>query len=244
MNNRTHDEVWESLGAEDADWAVASTPGMKHGRWSSQLQEFYDTGRARVDEALALLPELRFHRALDWGSGTGRLSFALAERFENVTCVDISTTMLTTLRERAGERGITNLEPRHLDDFKPSSDHDFALCLITLQHFPDRQSVAAALAAMVGSLRPGGVLLAEIPVRPLTLKYRVQPRLQAYRALRKLGVSPSRLHRFGLSGISMLCVPQSWTEEVVREAGAEMLRTLARRGTSHEQVYYVARRRQ
>lgn len=241
---RGPDDVWESLGEQDADWAVASAPGKKHGGWHDDLDAFYAEGAERVAEALARVPgEAATGRALDWGSGTGRLSFALAQRFGEVTCVDVSRSMLATLTERAAARGISNLRPRHLTVFEPAADHDFALSLITLQHFPDRAAVAEALQQMTHALRPGGHLVAELPLRPLSLRYRMQPRLQAYRVARRLGGSPAWLHRHGLSGISMLCAPVAWVTGVLEAAGADLLRVDERVGTSHVQAHYVARRR-
>lgn len=243
MDDKVQAEVWQSLGEVDADWAVASTPGKKHGAWLKDLDSFYATGANSVEDALRLVPETRRERALDWGSGTGRLSFALAAVFAHVTCVDASTSMLTTLQDRAKDRGIENVDCIHTDSFIPSSNHDFALSLITMQHFPDLRTVEAAISCMVGSLRKDGHLLVELPLRPHNLRYRVQPRLQAYRLLRRFGVSPRALHQHGLSGISMLCASKDWVVHAMETAGAECVGIHERRGTSHQQAYYVARRK-
>lgn len=238
-----HAEVWNSLGVVDPDWAVVSMPDKRHGAWANSLEEFYASGEARVREALAMVPALQFTRALDWGSGTGRLSFALASRFKEVTCVDASTTMLAKLNERARQRNVGNVRTVQASEFVSSEDHDLALCLITLQHFRDRQSVAAALRAMIIALRPGGYLIAELPLRPHNIRYRVQPRLQVYRAMRLMKFKPAALHTIGLSGISMLCAPTTWVSETITQSGADIVEIQERRGTSHQQAYYVARRR-
>jgi SAM-dependent methyltransferase len=242
MGDQMHTEVWQSLGEQDPDWAVVSTPGKEHGGWLTELDRFYAEGRDRVSEALALLPsEPHHHRALDWGSGTGRLSFALRQAgFERVTCVDISTTMLERLAERAEERDIDGLDLTVVSDFTPQGDHDLALSLITLQHFPSRATVAAAVESMMASLRIGGYLVIEIPLRPHTLRYRIQPRLQVYRALRKVGVNPKWLHAHGLSGISMLCIPSSWVVDLLERGGMQLLQIRERRGTSHQMAHYAA----
>jgi SAM-dependent methyltransferase len=237
-----HIEVWESLGRQDPDWAVEARPDKRYGGWSEDLAGFYQSGEDRVREALALIPHLEYGRAVDYGSGTGRLSFALATRFDEVTCVDISRSMLALLRERAAERGIANLNPTVTEDFLPRGDSDLALSLITLQHFPSRKAVAEALRSMVASLRPGGKLLVEIPLRPHTLRYRMQLRLHAYRVLRTLGIPPTTLHTHGLSGMRMLWIRRSWVARVLDDAGAQVLLVHERRGTSHQQAYYVAER--
>lgn len=242
MGDHMHTEVWQSLGEQDPDWAVVSTPGKEHGGWLNELDRFYAEGADRVAEALALLPsEPEKDRALDWGSGTGRLSFALRNvGFERVTCVDISTTMLERLAERAAERGVDGLDLTVVSDFTPSGNHDLALSLITLQHFPSRTAVAAAVDAMMASLKIGGFLVIEIPLRPHTLRYRMQPRLQVYRVLRKFGVAPKWLHSHGLSGISMLCIPSSWVVDLLERGGMQLLQISERRGTSHQMAHYAA----
>ena len=53
---------------------------------------------------------------------------------------------------------------------------------------------------------------------------------------------PERLHDWGFSGMSMLCVPRRWVEEVVRSAGASMLEVREHRRTTHQQAWYAARR--
>lgn len=236
-------EVWQSLGEQDPDWAVESKPERIHGGWADDLETFYATGRDRVEQALSLVPTVGNGKAIDWGSGTGRLAFTLAERFGRVTCVDISTSMQATMRARAAERQIANLDIVHVDDFEADASHDFGISLITMQHFPDRATVESALRAMVEGLKPGGWLVVEIPESAHTLRYRIQPRLQAYRLLRMLGISPKTLHARGFSGIRMLCIPRSWVVNVLAGAGAEVTRTTEYRGTSHQFVWYVATKR-
>lgn len=238
-----HNEVWRSLGAQDPDWAVESAPGRKHGGWSGDLDLFYEIGRQRISEVLSAVPDVTFGAALDWGSGTGRLSFALAERFARVSCVDISDTMLATLQARASERSIDNLRRVLLPDFIGEGDHDLVVSLITLQHLPSREAVVDAIEKMVGGLRSGGYLYIDIPCRPHNLRYRLQPRLQVYRLLRRSGVAPHRLHRWGFSGISMLCVPKAWTINALETAGMVITELGETRFTTHQQVYYVARKK-
>lgn len=242
MNQNIDTEVWQSLGEQDADWAVESRPERKHGGWKGHEDEFYETGRLRVMQALSLVPGVGREKAIDWGSGTGRLSFTLAQEFEWVTCVDISTSMQSALAERAEERGIANLDLTLVGDFVGEADHDFGLSLITMQHFPDRETVRSAIEAMVQSLKPGGQMVIEIPASAHTLRYRVQPRLKLYRLLRRLGFSPKNLHARGLSGIKMLCIPREWVEDVLESAGAPVTKVTEYRGTSHQFVWYVARK--
>src|SRR5665213_2524738 len=93
------------------------------------------------------------------GSGTGRLSFALAEHFMTVTAADISGPMLGVLEQRARDRSVVGVRTVHLDDLVPAADHDLALSLLVLQHLQDRAAIEAALGLMVRCLRPGGWLV-------------------------------------------------------------------------------------
>jgi len=224
-------EVWQSLGEQDADWAVESRPERKHGGWAGHEDEFYETGRIRVMQALSMVPDVLRGKAIDWGSGTGRLSFTLAEEFEEVTCVDISTSYLAALAERAEKRGVSNLDLTPVEDFVGMADHDFGLSLITMQHFPDREVVRSTIEALVDSLKPGGQMVIEIPASAHTLRYRVQPRLKLYRVLRRLGFSPKSLHARGLSGIKMLCIPKDWVVGALESAGASVTQVTEYRGT-------------
>jgi SAM-dependent methyltransferase len=240
-----HHEVWESLGSEDPDWAVLTDPRLRHGGWQDHLDDFYASGRAEVEDILAGLPPgTRLDRAIDWGSGTGRLTFALLEVFSQVTAVDVSRSMLGTLMGRAHKLDLgARLTPTVLGDMRPASDHDLAVSLLVLQHLGTRAEVAAALRTLVACVRVGGHIVVEIPDRPMTIKARVQPRFQVYRLLRAVGVSPAALQRHGLSGISMRCLAQGLVGATLRDSGAELLGAPKQRSDgAHRYVRYTARR--
>ncbi|HTY72444.1 MAG TPA: SAM-dependent methyltransferase, partial [Actinomycetes bacterium] len=75
-------EVWESLGESDPDWAVLTDQRRRNRGWENDLDAFYATGSAEIRDVLAALPAgVGRGVAVDWGSGTGRLTFALAEHF-------------------------------------------------------------------------------------------------------------------------------------------------------------------
>ena len=241
---RRHREVWEALGRTDPDWAVLTDPHRRQGKWAPDLEAFYATGREEVEQVLADLPAGAGRaRATDWGSGTGRLSLALAQRFSQVTCVDVSDAMLAALTARAAERGVTNVRGVRVEDLQPAGDQDLVLCLLVLQHLPDRAAVLVALESMVACLAVGGRVVAEVPDRGLTLRARLQPRYHAYRALRLVGVAPPWLHGHGLSGISMVSVDSEVVRSTLQRAGASVEQArVVRPGDGHRYVRYVARR--
>ena len=197
-------DVWEFLGETDADWAVASAPGKQHGAWEDSMAEFYESGRRRVDEVLGLLPASPGCDAvLDYGSGTGRLSFALADRFTTVTAADVSRSMLSLLAERARDRGLA-IDTVDLRTQRPRAGHDLAVSLITLQHMEHMDVVDDALAVIADAIRPGGFVVIDFPLPPQGWRRSFQPRYRLFRALRRLGLPHGSLYRMGLSGISML----------------------------------------
>src|SRR5690606_32735946 len=95
-----HRRQWEALGASDPYWAVLTDPTKRHGKWDKE--EFFRTGAREIDGALsraaAFGMPIRSGIALDYGCGVGRLTRALAERFERVIGVDISAAMLAQAR--------------------------------------------------------------------------------------------------------------------------------------------------
>jgi SAM-dependent methyltransferase len=108
--------------------------------------------------------DIRRGTALDFGCGAGRLTLPLASRFEHVTGVDASRTMLTRARELAAAAGISNIDfraGRSTAIELPSGSHDFALSLITLQHLPARAQLRY-IAELARVLAPGGVAVVQV----------------------------------------------------------------------------------
>jgi 2-polyprenyl-3-methyl-5-hydroxy-6-metoxy-1,4-benzoquinol methylase len=236
-------QVWESLGAIDPDWAVLTDRDKRHGGWESNLAAFYKTGERMVATLLDLLPtSITRGSALDWGSGTGRLTFALARRYERVTGVDVSAAMLRLARRRAEELGITNVTFAHSDDHVAARDYDLVLSARVLQHLPDATTVKETLSRMVKALADDGWLVVEIPTRARTIRASVQPRLRAYAILRRLGLRPSILHRCGLSGISMLTVSPVHVHAWLAEHGLVVVEQRAHVERGYEYGRYAARR--
>lgn len=153
---------WERLGDKDPLWAVLVRPGTKNGGWDEQ--EFLATGRAEVEASLAHLAALGVrpgtHTALDFGSGAGRLSLALAEHFEHVIGVDVSPGMVAKARslDTTGGRCTFVLNPR--DDLSLFDDAsvDLTYSSLVIQHLPPEQA-RTALRELARVTRPGGALV-------------------------------------------------------------------------------------
>jgi SAM-dependent methyltransferase len=238
---RQHD-VWSSLGAKDPDWGVLTVRDRRHGGWEGELSEFYASGEAAIEECLALARPSATGRALDYGAGTGRLSFALASRFDQVTSVDISPGMLATLTSRAAAANITNVSPVAPTALTESRDHDFAVSLLVLQHLPTLAAIDSAIGMIAGALRADAPAVIELPERINMMRARLQPRFHAYRALRSLGVSHERLHRAGFSGISMLRVKEPQARQTFANHNLTVVDRVVGHDPNYDYVRWIVRR--
>lgn len=116
--------------------------------------------RARVfaDEILSFTEGEKIENALEFGSGTGLVSFCLNDRFEKITLADNSRGMMEVLQEKIGLTGAGNMTPLLIDIFNdplPEAGFDLVYTLLTLHHIRD---VEKTLAVFYRILRPGGYL--------------------------------------------------------------------------------------
>jgi len=125
----------------------------------------WDSDPVKQERALAVaaairrrVPLARDWRALEYGCGTGLLSFALHADLGELTLADSSPGMLAVLEEKISAANARNLRPLPLDlthDPLPAERYDLILTLMTLHHVAD---VARLLRAFHDLLRPGGWL--------------------------------------------------------------------------------------
>lgn len=159
-------ETWDTLGAEDPLWAVLSAPGTRGNRWDPDA--FFATGEAEIaglfDDLEARGVAWRRGRALDFGCGVGRLTQALADRFDRVDGVDIASSMVAAARRfnRHGDRCAYHVNEK--TDLSLFSDGVFDLIYsrITLQHIPP-DFTKAYIVEFARVLRSGGVAVVHIP---------------------------------------------------------------------------------
>jgi len=97
-------------------------------------------------------------QALEYGCGTGLLSFALRAGLRRITLADSSPGMLAVLDHKIAAAGLTHLHPLALDlltDPPPAERYDLIYTLMTLHHVAD---VGRLLRIFHDLLRPGGWL--------------------------------------------------------------------------------------
>jgi ubiquinone/menaquinone biosynthesis C-methylase UbiE len=106
----------------------------------------------------AAVPLNRTMTALDYGCGTGLLSFPFKDELGRITLKDTSTGMLEVLREKIAAQGVTNMTVRQADltaDPLPEERYDLIYSSMTLHHIPNTDHILEVFHTL---LNPGGVL--------------------------------------------------------------------------------------
>jgi ubiquinone/menaquinone biosynthesis C-methylase UbiE len=114
--------------------------------------------RARVfaNEIIKFLAGKKPENALEFGSGTGLVSFWLKDNLRSITLADNSAGMIEVLNEKIKKENILNMKPLLLDIFKEKhnlSDFDIIYTLLTLHHIKDIDKTFGIFNSM---LSPGG----------------------------------------------------------------------------------------
>jgi ubiquinone/menaquinone biosynthesis C-methylase UbiE len=126
----------------------------------------WDSDPKKVERARAVayairntVPLSKGMNALEYGCGTGLLSFALQQDLGEITLADTSQGMLDVLSEKIDNAGVTNMHPVLLDlssDLLPAGRYDLAYSLMVLHHIDDVKKVLSRFRDL---LVPGGTLL-------------------------------------------------------------------------------------
>ena len=119
--------------------------------------------QAVAQEIRAQVPLAAHMTALEYGCGTGLLSFALQAQFKHITLADSSSGMLDVLHEKITSGGITNMSPLKLDlltDPLPQERHDVIHSLMTLHHVSDIDAVLQGLYSLLTA--PGYLCIADL----------------------------------------------------------------------------------
>ncbi|MEW6156974.1 MAG: class I SAM-dependent methyltransferase [Verrucomicrobiota bacterium] len=224
---KRHQRDWEDLGRLDPFWAILSEPERQFGRW--ELEEFFRTGEREIAllledaERLGIPKERKL--ALDFGCGAGRLTRALAKRFERCLGVDISEPMLARARELnaqfANAEFLQNFAP-HLQAIGPR-EFDFIYTHLVFQHLPKASLVLGYIVEFLRLLKPQGLLVFQVPhAMPAWLRF--QPRRLLYLGLRNVGWRSEFLYRrLRLDPMKMITVPESTVVQTVTANGGSIL---------------------
>lgn len=113
----------------------------------------------RIAAALRLrVPLRRTMTALDYGCGTGLLSFPLQAELGRITLMDSSAGMLAVAAEKIAAQGLTHMTVRQVDlTAEPPADerYDLIYTSMTLHHIPSTDRILRVFHEL---LNPGGWL--------------------------------------------------------------------------------------
>jgi ubiquinone/menaquinone biosynthesis C-methylase UbiE len=119
---------------------------------------FQDRANQIAAAIVTAIPLNSAMRALDYGSGTGMLSFPLQEKLGHITLKDTSAGMLAVVEEKIAAWGIVNMATRLMDLTAapmPDERYDLIYSSMTLHHIPDTHTILQAFHTL---LNPGGWL--------------------------------------------------------------------------------------
>lgn len=244
MSFDRHRQDWNRLAQADALWAVLTAPGTKGGRWD--VDEFFATGEAEIAHVLTVADKLgrpsRRERALDFGCGVGRLTRALAARFDAVVGVDVSTEMIEQARQHIGASPGYEFRLNTDGDLRQfgSGTFDFVYSNIVLQHLRSVPEITGYLGELLRIARSDGLVVFGLANR-IPFPYSLEVRRRVYALLRRLGVSESwMLRRTSLTPMRMTWIPHEDVLQLLRDRGASLLTVeSASDGVAPGRRYYV-----
>ena len=157
---------WNELGRRNPIGAIITRDNNPNAGWAAE--EFFETGRADAARFLAGLDGLGRmvgrREALDFGCGVGRITRALADRFETVVGVDVARSMIARARALNRDRPrcqfVVN-RAGHLRSFA-SDRFDVVYSRLVLQHMPPPM-VGQYVPELIRVLAPRGVLMFQLP---------------------------------------------------------------------------------
>lgn len=221
-------QAWDEIARKDPLWAILSDPKKRHGRW--QLDDFFATGEEELAGVLRVAQDLgrpsRMRLALDVGCGVGRVTRAMAARFERCVGIDISPAMIE--QARTLNRDLTNCEflvsvqESKLDQLEDES-FDFVYSGFVLQHLPNAHVVHDLIRELLRVVKRDGLAVFQLPA-PMPLRNRLQVRPRLYALGRRAGASETVLvDVLGLHPIRMRGLRVEVLNDAVRAMGTEVL---------------------
>ena len=119
---------------------------------------FRERGLQIAEAIRKAVPLHRHMNALDYGCGTGLLSFPLKDELGTILMADSSSGMLEMVAGKIAAQGVSNMTPVKLDllvDPPPAQRFDLIVTSMTLHHVPDTDPI---LRIFHDLLQPGGTL--------------------------------------------------------------------------------------
>jgi len=213
---------WEGLAQADPLWAICTDPRKRNSRW--RQEEFFATGRKEIETVLGYADSIgicidKNLPALDFGCGVGRLTRAMAEYFSECCGVDISPKMISMAQELSRDRSHCHFQLNEDTRLKSLQDNYFGFIYtsLVLQHIAHPYS-HQYIAELLRVLKPGGVLIFQLPER---LRAKSLTRFRTQLAVR------SRLQSiFGRQqrcAMEMHCIKEALIRKLIAQNGARLV---------------------
>jgi len=119
----------------------------------------WERSKAIAERMIAKIPFKSTMKALEFGAGTGILSFMLSDTFAEITLMDNSTEMIKVIQEKITVYHSTNLKPILFNLEQEELSNDSFDCIFTqmaLHHVVDTELIINRFYKM---LNPGGYLV-------------------------------------------------------------------------------------
>ncbi|NNF33929.1 MAG: class I SAM-dependent methyltransferase [Saprospiraceae bacterium] len=131
-----------------------------------EMAATWDDDPIRMERAASIAQSMRdildmgiFQNALEYGSGTGLLSFALEKDLKSITLMDESFEMTRVAIEKCKASQVNHLHPIRMDlmfdQYQPKSKFDLIFILLTLHHINDTEGI---LSRFKDIINPNGIL--------------------------------------------------------------------------------------
>ena len=154
---RDTDTDWRIISETEPYFGIlANDSYLQKNLTSERIDAFYESG---VQDIVSVVGKLRSmfgdftpKRALDFGCGVGRQTFAMAKYADEVVGVDIAPTMLTLAKKRCNETANNNVT---FQQEIPIDSCDWINSQIVFQHIPPERGYTV-LAGLLSVLDPGG----------------------------------------------------------------------------------------
>ncbi len=146
LRARDTDHDWEVIAQHIPYYGVYTDPRFVDvgGALPDDLERIYfETGRVDIGHHVAKggrlfsLPQ-RFERALDFGSGVGRLTRAMGEHANSVTGIEITQGLLSRAQTHAPNADYV----RRIEELPVGARYDWINSLVVFQHIPTERGMA------------------------------------------------------------------------------------------------------
>lgn len=218
---------WRIWGNTDPYYGVLARPQFRRSALDEySLRQFFLSGQMHVDHVVDVLRrhfphDHKLNHVLDYGCGVGRLVIPFAERFEHVTGIDLSPSMLEEASRNTIQRNLQNVQLLSADklDCLPAHSFDLIHSYIVFQHIPVNRG-KRILRRLLEILKPGGLGAIHVTfLRDASLARRVAAELRkrsdiVHRTLnfvrrRPLSDPPMQMNAYSLNNIFAMLFSQS-----------------------------------